>query len=105
VAIPSDDNHLLAYSTDTTGYRQFALQIKDLRTGKLLPEKFERVDDVVWATDNKTLFFVTETKLPNVTTSFIATCSARPRRSGFFLNRTNYLIWAWSVRVTKPSSF
>ncbi len=60
VAIPSDDNHLLAYSTDTTGYRQFTLQIKDLRTGELLPEKFERVDDVVWSTDNKTLFFVTE---------------------------------------------
>src|SRR5206468_4206057 len=48
VAIPSDDNNLLAYSTDTTGYRQYTLQIKDLRTGQLLPEKFERVDEVVW---------------------------------------------------------
>ena len=26
----------LAYSTDTTGYRQYKLQIKDLRTGQLL---------------------------------------------------------------------
>jgi len=60
VALPSDDNTLLAYTTDTTGYRQYTLQIKDLRTGKLLPEKFERVDEVVWSTDNKTLFFVTE---------------------------------------------
>jgi len=60
LAIPSDDNRLLAYTTDTTGYRQFTLQVKDLRSGELLPEKFERVDDVVWATDNKTLFFVTE---------------------------------------------
>ena len=60
LAVPSDDNHLLAYTADTTGYRQFTLQVKDLRSGKLLPEKFERVDDVVWATDNKTLFFVTE---------------------------------------------
>jgi oligopeptidase B len=60
VALPSDDNTLLAYTTDTTGYRQYTLQVKDLRNGKLLPEKFERVDDVVWATDNKTLFFVTE---------------------------------------------
>ena len=63
VALPSDDNNLLAYSTDTTGYRQFTLQIKDLRTGKLLPEKFDRVDDVVWATDNKTLFFITENEV------------------------------------------
>jgi oligopeptidase B len=58
--VASDDNNLLAYTTDTTGYRQYILQIKDLRTGKLLPDKFERVDEVVWATDNKTLFFVTE---------------------------------------------
>jgi len=63
VALPSDDNNLLAYTTDTTGYRQYTLQIKDLRTGKLLPEKFERVDEVAWATDNKTLFFVTENEV------------------------------------------
>jgi len=57
---PSDDHTLLAYSTDNTGYRQYTLQIKNLRTGELLPEKIERVDDVVWATDNKTIFYVTE---------------------------------------------
>jgi oligopeptidase B len=58
--VPSDDGNLLAYSTDTTGYRQYKLQIKDLRTGKLLPESFERVGNVAWATDNKTIFFTTE---------------------------------------------
>ncbi len=56
----SDDGNLLAYSTDTTGYRQYKLQIKDLKTGQLLPETFERVGSVIWATDNKTLFFTTE---------------------------------------------
>ena len=30
---PSDDGNLLAYSTDNTGYRQYTLQVKDLRTG------------------------------------------------------------------------
>ena len=59
-AVPSDDNHFLAVATDTNGYRQYTLQIKDLSNGQWLPEKFERVDAVVWATDNKTLFFVTE---------------------------------------------
>jgi oligopeptidase B len=58
--VPSDDGNLLAYSTDTTGYRQYKLQIKDLRTGQVLPESFERVGNVAWATDNKTLFFTTE---------------------------------------------
>ena len=58
--VPSDDGNLLAYSTDTTGYRQYKLQVKDLRTGQLLTETFERVGNVVWATDNKTIFFTTE---------------------------------------------
>jgi len=56
----SDDGHLLAYSLDETGYRQYTLYVKDLRTGAILPERIERVDDVVWAGDNKTLFYVTE---------------------------------------------
>ena len=58
--VPSDDGNLLAYTTDTTGYRQYQLQIKDLRTGELLPESFERVGNVAWSTDNKTIFFTTE---------------------------------------------
>ena len=57
---PSDDGNLLLYSTDNTGYRQYVLQVKDLRTGQLLPERIERVTSVVWGTDNKTLFYVTE---------------------------------------------
>jgi oligopeptidase B len=57
---PSDDGNLLAYTTDNTGYRQYTLQIKNLKTGELFPEKIERVDDLAWATDNKTIFYVTE---------------------------------------------
>jgi oligopeptidase B len=56
----SDDNHLLAYATDTTGYRQYTLEIKDLRTGQLLPLRVERVTSAAWAADNRTLFYVTE---------------------------------------------
>jgi oligopeptidase B len=58
--VPSDDGNLLADSTDNTGYRQYTLQVKNLRTGESLPERIERVDNVVWATDNKTIFYVTE---------------------------------------------
>ncbi|HEV7396922.1 MAG TPA: S9 family peptidase [Pyrinomonadaceae bacterium] len=57
---PSDDGNLLAYSTDNTGYRQYTLHIKNLKTGELFPERIERVDNMVWATDNKTIFYVTE---------------------------------------------
>ncbi|HEY6046599.1 MAG TPA: S9 family peptidase [Pyrinomonadaceae bacterium] len=57
---PSDDGNLLAYSTDNTGYRQYTLHFKNLKTGELLPENIERVDNIAWATDNKTIFYVTE---------------------------------------------
>jgi oligopeptidase B len=56
----SDDGNYLAYTTDSTGYRQYTLHVKDLRTGQMLPEKIERVGSVDWATDNKTLFYSTE---------------------------------------------
>src|SRR5258707_4556417 len=56
----SDDNQLLAYSIDTTGFRQYVLQIKDLRDGRTFPERFERVTSVAWASDNRTLFYTVE---------------------------------------------
>ena len=56
----SDDNELLAYSTDTTGYRQYALQVKHLANGEIFGQRFERVTSVAWAADNRTLFFTEE---------------------------------------------
>jgi hypothetical protein len=56
----SEDNQLLAYATDPTGYRQYRLEVKDLRTGGLLPLRVERVTSAAWAADNQTLFYVTE---------------------------------------------
>jgi oligopeptidase B len=56
----SDDGNLLAYSIDHTGYRQYKLQIKDLRTGKLLPDDVGNVTSAFWAADNRTVFYVTE---------------------------------------------
>jgi oligopeptidase B len=56
----SDDGNLLAYSTDNTGFRQYVLAVKDLRTGKVLSDHAEKVGSVVWANDNKTLFYTVE---------------------------------------------
>jgi oligopeptidase B len=56
----SDDNHLLAHLVDTTGFRQYTLQIKDLRTGNTLPMRIERVTSAAWASDNRTLFYTVE---------------------------------------------
>ncbi|HET7451106.1 MAG TPA: oligopeptidase B, partial [Thermoanaerobaculia bacterium] len=55
----SDDGALLAYSTDESGDRRYTLHVKDLRTGRHLPDAIEDTasDSVVWAADGRTLFY------------------------------------------------
>ncbi len=56
----SDDGNFLLYSTDTTGYRQYDLHLKDLRTGKVMAAIAARVTAVEWASDNRTFVYATE---------------------------------------------
>jgi oligopeptidase B len=58
--VVSPDERLLAYSTDTTGFRQYQLHILDLQSGKLLADSAARVTSLAWAADNATLFYVQE---------------------------------------------
>lgn len=58
---PSDDGNLLAYSTDNNGYRQYKLHVRDLRTGSDVETNIaEKVGSVLWAADNKTIFYTVE---------------------------------------------
>jgi len=55
----SPNNRLLAYALDTVGRRQYALKVKDLATGKTLLDNVPNVEpDLVWADDNKTVFYI-----------------------------------------------
>ncbi|MEO6589682.1 MAG: oligopeptidase B, partial [Pyrinomonadaceae bacterium] len=56
----SEDDNILAFSTDNTGYRQYTLQFKDLRTGKMLSDKIERITSAVWSNDGKYIFVAQE---------------------------------------------
>ena len=60
----TDDGRWLAYSVDHTGFRQYTLHIKDLKTGQVQEETVERVGSVVWAADGleggRTLFYTVE---------------------------------------------
>jgi oligopeptidase B len=56
----TDDGRWLAYSVDHTGFRQYTLHIKDLETGEILAGQVERVGSIVWAADNRTLFYTVE---------------------------------------------
>lgn len=57
----SDDGNILVYAVDYTGFREYDLYAKDLRTGKPISERpIARASNAVFATDNKTIFYVTE---------------------------------------------
>ncbi|MGC9159194.1 MAG: S9 family peptidase [Terracidiphilus sp.] len=56
----SDDGRWLAYTTDTVGFRQYTLRIRDLEGGQTLSDAVERVGSVAWTADNRTLFYTVE---------------------------------------------
>jgi oligopeptidase B len=54
----SPDQKLLAYGTDTEGDEILTVRVKDLATGQLLPDQIGNANtSLVWAEDNKTLFY------------------------------------------------
>jgi oligopeptidase B len=58
----SPNSQLLAFTEDTVSRRQYTLRFKNLQTNEIFGESIEDVTDVVWASDNKTLFYVKQHK-------------------------------------------
>jgi oligopeptidase B len=55
----SPDNKMLAYAVDTVSRRNYSIYFKNLETGELLPDIIPMATgDLVWANDNKTVFYV-----------------------------------------------
>ncbi|MDZ7630176.1 MAG: S9 family peptidase [Gemmatimonadaceae bacterium] len=55
----SPDHQLLALLVDTSGYEDFTLRVKDLRTGRYLRDRKEKLGfGLAWASDNRTLFYM-----------------------------------------------
>jgi oligopeptidase B len=54
----SENNELAAFGQDTLSRRIYTIQVKNLNTGEILPDKLENTTGgSVWAADNKTLFY------------------------------------------------
>jgi len=56
----SDDNAMLAYSSDVNGHRDYDFHLKRLATNQEIKTPIGKVADLAWAADNKTIFFITE---------------------------------------------
>lgn len=54
----SPDNNLVAFGVDYVSRRQYTIQVKNLTTGEIYPEKIiNTTGGSSWANDNKTLFY------------------------------------------------
>jgi len=54
----SPDNSMVSFGVDTIGNRQYTIQIKNLLTDEIYPDRIEHTTgSVSWANDNKTLFY------------------------------------------------
>lgn len=54
----SEDNKWVTFGVDTVSRRQYTIQVKNLETGEILPEKIENATGgTSWASDNKTFFY------------------------------------------------
>ncbi len=55
----SEDNKWVAFGVDLVSRRQYTIQIKNLETNEILPEKILNTSGgATWANDNKTIFYV-----------------------------------------------
>ena len=58
-SVVSQDNRLLAWVDDDVGRRQYTLRFKEISSGRLLDDVVENVEpNLVWADDNRTVFYV-----------------------------------------------
>ena len=54
----SPDNQMIAFGFDAVSRRIYTLQVKDLRTGEILPDTIENTTGAaVWADDDRTFFY------------------------------------------------
>ena len=56
----SDNGEHLLFSTDTTGFRQYTLFVKNLTSGTVSAALAERVTSVEWMADNRHIVYATE---------------------------------------------
>lgn len=60
----SPDTKILAYAVDTVSRRNYSIYFKNMETGEMLPDIVPMATgSVVWANDNKTIFYVQRNEL------------------------------------------
>ncbi len=102
----STDNNLVAFTVDTLGRRQYQVKIKNMKTGKITGTGIEYCGgSVVWANDNKTLFYTSihpETLRYESIYKFNIAVQAEPVKVFFEEDETFYYV---SISKTKDDKY
>ena len=57
--VASPDNRLYAWAEDVVGRRQYVLKVKDVATGRMLPDTVTNIEpNLTWAADNRTILYI-----------------------------------------------
>ncbi|MEX1139128.1 MAG: S9 family peptidase [Bacteroidota bacterium] len=96
----SEDGRLLAYSLDTTGFRQYQLSFKDLTTGKVLADSIGQVNSVVWAADNKTVLYVKEDQAKRPYRLYRHTLGDESRSDELLFEEKDELYRVWAYKTS-----
>jgi oligopeptidase B len=55
----SPDDRLVAFAEDTVGRRQYAVRVKNLETGEILPDRIENAEAALaWSGDNRSVLYI-----------------------------------------------
>ena len=102
----SPDNRLLAWAEDTVGRRQYVLKVKDLTTGKRLPDAVRNIEpDLVWANDSKTIFYVEKDPLTLLSRRIKAHVLGTPARADALAYEEKDTSFYIDVRKTSDDRF
>jgi len=93
----SPNQQLLAYMEDTNGRRQYTLKVRDLKTGKDLPDQLTGLSAAIaWSADSKQLFLVRNdptTLLSNTVLRHTLGDDAAKAQTVYQENDTSFYMW------------
>lgn len=101
----SSDNKLIAYSIDTVSRRKYNILIKNLETGEIYPERIKNTDgSVVWANDNKTIFYIRKDKTLRPHKIYSHTVGTDPKNDKLVFHEKDVTYYT-SINKTKSEKF
>ncbi|XOD67440.1 MAG: S9 family peptidase [Flavobacteriales bacterium Tduv] len=101
----SPDNQLSSFGIDILGRRLYTLYFKDLKTGKILSDRIEgTTGSVVWAIDNRTVFYVKKDATLRPFQIFKHILGTDPAQDSLIFNEKNQAFHA-SIFKTKSEQY